>query len=82
MINRIRGPIVAFKLRELEVRWDGLLNYLKKERRFDEKVGMMSRGDVAELFNPSVHLPQSVIKGVVLVADLGGFSATNGKDLL
>ena len=44
-------------------------------------VDVMSQGNVAELFNPSVHLSQFVIEGVVLVADLEGLPATNGEGL-
>ncbi|EHA8590074.1 hypothetical protein COCNU_scaffold014693G000020 [Cocos nucifera] len=43
---------------------------------------MMSQSDVVELFNPSVHLPQSMIQGIIVVADLGGLSTTNEKSLL
>ena len=57
MIDWIRSSIIAFKLRKLEVRWDELLHNSEEERRIGVDVGMMSRGDVVELFNPSIHLP-------------------------
>ena len=81
MINRIRSSIVAFKLREFEVRWNGLLHNSERERRIGADIIMESRGDVAEFFNPSIHLPQFSIEDVISIVDLGRLPTVDGEGL-
>ena len=70
MVNRIRGPVVALELGELEVRQDWLLHYHLRERRVSADVLTVSSRSIVELFDPPVHLPKSLIQEVLLTASL------------
>ena len=80
MINWIRGSIVAFKLRELEVQRNGLLHNLGGERRIGVNVIKVSQGDVVELLNPSIHPLQFLIEDVISIVDLGRLLTIDGED--
>ena len=72
VVNRIRDPVVALELAELDVRRDWLLHDHLRERRVNADVLTISSGSMAELFNLSVHLPKSLIQEVLSTASLEG----------
>ena len=72
MVNRIRGPVVAFELRELKVWQDWFLHDHLREGRVSTDVLTISRGTVAELFDSSVHLLEPSIQEVLSTASLEG----------
>ena len=72
MVNRIRGPVVAFELRELEVRWDWFLHNHLRERRVSTDVLTVSRGSMVEPFDPSVHLLEPLIQEILSTVSLEG----------
>ena len=70
VVNRIRGPIVALELGELEVQRDWFLHDHLRERRISADVLTVSSESTAELFDPSVHLLKSLIQEVLSTASL------------
>ena len=74
VVNRIRGPVVACELGELEVCRDQLLHDHLRERRVSTDVFTISRRSMAELFDPPVNLLEPLIQEVL--------STTSLEDLL
>ena len=75
VVNRIRDPIVALKLEELEVRWDRFLHNPLRKRRVSTDILTVSRGSMVELFDPSVHLLEPPIQKILSTTSLEGLLA-------
>ena len=72
VVNRIRGPVIALELGELEVRRDWLLHDHLRKGRVSTNILTISGGSVAEFFDPSVHLLESSIQKILSTTDLEG----------
>ena len=70
VVNQIRGPIVALKLGELEVRQDQFLHNLLRKRRVSINILTVSRGSMTELFDLSVHLLKPLIQEILSIMNL------------
>ena len=75
VVNRIRGPIIAFELGELEVCRDRFLHDHLRKMRISTDVLTISRGSVVEFFNPLIHLLEPSIQEVLVTAGLEGLWA-------
>ena len=72
MVNRMRGPVVALKLGELEIRRDRFLHNHLRERRINTDILIVSRESMTELFDPSVHLLEPLIQEILSTVSLEG----------
>ena len=72
VVNRVRNPVIAFELGELEVWRDRFLHDHLREKRVNTDVLTISRRSVAELVDPSVHLLEPSIQEVLSTASLEG----------
>ena len=70
VVNRIRGPIITLKLGELEVRRDRFLHNLLRKKRVSTDILSVSRGSMAELLDPSVHLLEPLIQEILSIMNL------------
>ena len=75
VVDRVRGPIVALELGELEVRWDWFLHDHLRERRVSADVLTVSSGSMVELFDPPVHLLKFLIQEILSITSLEGLLA-------
>ena len=70
MIDWIGGFVITFKLRELDVRWNGLLYDPDREQRISIDVIIVDWDGIAEFLNPLIHFLQLLIKKIISIMDL------------
>ena len=68
-------------MRELEVWWDGLRLDSGGKGRISADVIMVDQGGMVELLNPLIHVLKLLIESVILIMDLRGPPAIDGKNL-
>ena len=72
VVNRVRSPIVAFKLGELEVWQDWLLHDHLRKGRVSANILTISGGSVVEFFDPPVHLLEPSVQKILSTSGLEG----------
>ena len=72
VVNWVRSPIVAFKLRELEVWQDRFLHDHLRKWKVSANILIVSGGSMAEFFDPSVHLLEPPVQEILSTSSLEG----------
>ena len=72
VVNWVRSPVIAFKLRELEVWRDQFLYDHLRKGRVSTNVLTISGGSEAEFFDPPVHLLEPSIQEILSTTGLEG----------
>ena len=75
VVDWVRGLVVTLKLREFEVRRNGLLHNLGREWRVGANIVIADGGGMKELLDPPVYLLKLLIENIISITNLKGWSA-------